>query len=123
MSDSLAQTYYELMAKKDLASMEKYLHPDVQFKGPLDEFEGKEKVLNATKNFMSIFETLKIRAAFEKENHAMIVYDLDIPLAGGAISGAVLVTVEERVIKKFELFYDGRPFEAKKDEIFSSSQD
>ena len=44
-----AEAYYEAMGSKNTQEMAKYLHPDVQFVGPLAEMKGKESVLDATK--------------------------------------------------------------------------
>jgi hypothetical protein len=49
----------------------------------------------------------------------MLAYDLDCPAPIGLFRGAVLLTFQEGLIMRYELFYDARPFEKKKDEIFA----
>ena len=110
---AIAEEYYTLMGKKDIESLEKHLHPKVQFTGPLAKMMGKEAVLEATKKFASFFKALTIRAKFGFGDQAMIVYDLDFPEPNGNLSSAALMTFHEGLITKIELFYDARPFEKK----------
>lgn len=114
---ALAKAYYTAMGEKDISSIEKYLHPDVQFTGPLSSMEGKEAILEANKNFMSFFKTLKIRSAFGSEDQAVVIYDVESPV--GCFPGASLMTFEEGQVIKIELIYDARPYVQKKEEIFS----
>ncbi len=114
-----AVAYYQAMNNKDLSSIENYLHPDVQLISPLAEVKGKNAVLNAVKHFLSIFKKLTIRAQFCNEDQAMLVYDLDCPEPIGLYRGAVLLTFQEGLIIHYELFYDARPIEKMKNEIFS----
>lgn len=107
----LAKAYYTAMGEKDVTVMEKYLHPDVQFVTPLTALKGKEAYLEAVKGFVAFFKTLTIRAAFGSENQAMLVYDIDFPVPIGYSSAAVLLTFQEGLIVRIELFFDGRPFD------------
>ena len=40
---AIAEAYYIAMREKNVMDMGKYLHPDVQFKGPPAEIKGKEE--------------------------------------------------------------------------------
>lgn len=111
---SLAEAYYREVGKKNVAVLENYLHPDVQFIGPLAKMTGRENVLEATKNFVALFKTLKIRSKFGSEDQAIVVYDLEFPPPIGFISSVSLMTFKEELVAKIELFYDARPFEIKK---------
>lgn len=117
---ALAEAYYAAVSKKCVDPIEKYLHPDVQFIGPLGKLTGKEAVFEATKKFTIFFKTLKIRAKSASEDQAMIVYDLDCPLPIGNLSTAALMSFKEGLISKIELFYDARPFDQKKEDIKNS---
>lgn len=118
---AIAEAYYTAVGEKNIAGIEKYLHPDVQFSGPLAQLMGKKTVLEATKNFANMFQALTIRAKLAAENQAMIVYDVECLAPIGRVSSAALMTFENELIVKIELFYDARPFEEKKDEIFHSA--
>lgn len=110
---ALAEAYYTAVGKKNVVDIEKFLHPDVLFVGPLAKLKGKEAILEATKRFTTLFKTLKIRAKFGSGDQAMVVYDLDCPLPIGHFSTAVLMTFQEGLVAKIELFYDARPFDKK----------
>ncbi len=109
---SIVQSYYTEMSQKNRAGLEKYLHSNVHFKGPLAEITGKAGVLEAIQKLMSHFNTLTIRKLFSKENQVMIVYDFDFPKPVGTCSTAALIDVDDGLIRKIELFFDARPFGA-----------
>jgi len=116
-----AVAYYQAMNNKDLSTIERYLHPEVRLISPLAEVTGKDAVLNSVKHFLAVFNKLTIRAKCGDGNQVMLAYDLDCPTPFGIVRGAVLLTFQEGLIIRYELFYDARPFEKKKDEIFTQS--
>ena len=65
-----AVAYYKAMNDKNIAGMEKYLHPEVQFIGPLAELKGKQAVLEAAKRFVLLFKNLTIRAQLGAQQQA-----------------------------------------------------
>lgn len=107
---AIAETYYKAVGEKNVESIEKYIHPDIQFIAPLGKETGKEAFLEAAKKFTNLFTSLKIRAISGAENQAMVVYDLECPSPIGTFSTAVLMTFKEGLIAKIELFFDARPF-------------
>jgi predicted DNA-binding protein YlxM (UPF0122 family) len=115
----VVETYYRLMVEKNFDVMGKYLHPDVHFIGPLAEMIGKEAVVDAAKKLNELLDTIEIRAKFSSGNQIMLAYDFMFPKPIGKLRAAVLMELQNKLITKIELFYDGRPFEDKKDEIFS----
>ncbi len=116
-----AVAYYQAMNNKDLTTIEKYLHANVRLISPLAEVTGKEAVLNSVKHFLPVFNKLTIRAQFSSGDQVMLAYDLDCPAPIGLYRGAVLLTFQEGLIARYELFYDARPLEKKRDEIFKKS--
>lgn len=116
-----AVAYYEAMNHKDLLTIEKHLHPDVGLISPLAELTGKDAVFNSVKHFVDFIHKLNIRAQFASGNQAMLAYDIECPPPIGLFRGAVLLTFQDGLIIGYELFYDGRPFEVKKEEIFAQS--
>lgn len=117
----LATQYYQAMEDKNLYEIENLLHSEVSMIGPLAVLNGKEAVLNSVKHFLAFFTKLTIRAKFGAGDQAMLAYDLDCPAPFGIVRGAVLLTFKDGLIVRYELFYDARPFEKKKEEIFSRS--
>lgn len=118
----LAEAYYIAMDKKDIEGIAKCLHPDVEFIGPLDQRSGKENLLEAVKGFTAFIKHIRVRAKFASGNQAMIAYDADCPEPIGIIRAAALMTFKNDLIAKIELFYDARPFEVKKNEIFGNAK-
>jgi hypothetical protein len=106
----IAETFYTLMGKKDIGSLEQYVHPDIHFIAPLGEAKGNEAYLEKTKFFMDILKTLSIRSIFESGDQVMFAYNVDFPEPFGVVRSAALMTFDEGLIKKVELFYDARPF-------------
>lgn len=107
---TIATVYYTAMSEKNIGALEKHLHPDVQFSAPLAKVKGKEAVLESTKGFANFFKSLKIRAKLGTGDQAMIVYDLECPEPVGNVTSASLMTFQDGLITKIELFYDARPF-------------
>lgn len=116
---SIAEKYYNAMLAKDFDMMANYLECNVHFIGPLAEMHGKEAVVSAAKNLSQILGDIKIRSKFAHENQIMFAYDFMFPAPIGKLRAAVLMEFTDRLISKIELFYDARPFEEKKSEIFS----
>jgi SnoaL-like protein len=108
-----AVAYYQAMNKKDLSVMEKYLHPEVHLIGPLADIRGKDVVLNSVKHLLAAFNKLTIRAQFGAEDRVMLAYDIEFPAPIGISRAAVLLTFQEDLIIRYELFFDARPFEKK----------
>ncbi len=116
---SIAENYYHAMLQKDFDTMASCLHPDVHFIGPLAEMRGKEAVVSAAKNLSQILNNIQIRSRFAAGHQIMFAYDFMFPEPIGKLRSAVLMEFTNQLISKIELFYDGRPFEEKKSEIFS----
>jgi len=115
-----AEKYYRLIGGKDVDGIKEFIHSNVEFYGPLAALKGKQAVIEATHNFMKAFNSLKIRAKFGEGNQAVVIYDVDIPGVAKNFPGVSLLTFQEDLIIKIELFYDGSPFSQKnKEEIFS----
>ncbi|MCP5508563.1 MAG: nuclear transport factor 2 family protein [Chlamydiales bacterium] len=115
----VAESYYAAMNKKDIESMEKMLHPDILFIGPLAKLQGKEAVLQAIKGFTTAFVGLKIRGKFQGDNQVMLAIDTEFPEPIGNLRTASLLTIVDGLIIGIELFYDSRVVESKKEEVFS----
>lgn len=107
---ALAEAYYTAMGEKDLVSLEKCLHPDVEFIGPMSCVTGKENLLQTIKRFLSDFKSLTIRSKFATGNQAMLAYDIDFPEPIGITRSAALMTFKNGLIKKIELFFDASSF-------------
>ncbi len=106
-----ALAYYQAMNNKDLSALEKYLHPEVRLIGPLAEITGRDAVLNSVKHLTALFNTLTIRAQFSTGDQVMLAYDIEFPAPIGVSRAAVLLSFQDGLIIRYELFFDARPFE------------
>ena len=105
-----ALAYYQAMNQKDLATMEKHLHPEVELIGPMANAQGKEDVVKALSHLLKAMNKLTVRAHFAEDNQVMLAYDIEFPDPIGISRAAVLLTFEDDLIKRYELFFDGSPF-------------
>lgn len=109
----LAEAYYDHMLKKNFDDMEKCLHPDIQFTGPLSEMSGRTAVVEAAKGLSAILENIEIRAKFCSENQVMLAYDFKFLEPICLLRAAVLMEFKDLLISKIELFFDSKPFNQK----------
>ncbi len=107
------------MGLKNGDNLEKFLHPDVQFIGPMAVVNGKAAVLEAAKKLIALIEGVTIRAKFGSEDGAMLAYDMIFPAPIGLLRSATLFTFQDGLISKLELFYDSAVMVKKREEIFS----
>ena len=114
----LAESYYGALLAKDFDAMASYLHPEVHFIGPLAEMRGKDAVVAAARNLSQILKDIHIRARFATAHQVMLAYDFSFSAPLAVLRTALLMEFTGRLIAKIELFYDGRPFVEKSDEIF-----
>lgn len=110
---SRAKTFYTEMAKKNIDALELYVHPDIELITPLAKHQGKEAYLAALKNFMAFFNSLTIRTQVSEGNQALVIYEVDFPAPMGKVSTASLMTFQDGLISKVELFFDASPFQPK----------
>ena len=114
----VAVNYYDAMLNKNFEVMAEYLNKDIHFITPLAEICGKEGVMNAAKNFGKLLQNISITSQFTNNDQVMLAYNMTIPQPIGEFRASALMNFKNGQIIKIELFYDARPFEAKKDEIF-----
>jgi hypothetical protein len=119
---AMAEEYLSALRRKDLAGIAKLMHPYVQLKSPVAEVTSKEEFLKTCEKAFTMLEDIKIRAKFGNEEHAMIVYDYVLRLPIGLTRTASLITVQDKLIRTIELFFDARPFEKKHKEGEAKSE-
>lgn len=107
---AIAKAFYTAFGAKHLEAMEKFLHPDVQLITPFAKLQGREAYLEAAKNFIIFFNDLTLRTSFSEGDQAMIVYDLECSPPIGKVPGAALMSFDEGLIIKNELFHDTNPW-------------
>lgn len=106
-----AEAYYQAMNDKNLAEMERYLHPDIHLVTPMENLTGKRAVLDAAQRLLPAIESIEVRARFESDEQAMLVYDMAFAEPAGVCRTAALIAIEDCLIVRNELFFDARPFQ------------
>lgn len=109
-NSAIAESYYQAMSKKDLTGIKKHLHKEVDFIGPLGTLRGIDPMLEAAGKFMSLFQSLHIRAVGSAQGQAMVVYDANFPSPIGKCRTVALLNISDGLISRIELFFDARPF-------------
>jgi hypothetical protein len=110
MNVDVVEAYYKAMESKDLSGMSRYLHPNVRFLGPLAELTGRDVILEAVGGLFPLFKNIVIRAKCSSDTQVMFAYDLNCVEPMGTLRVAALMTLEEELITRIELFFDARPF-------------
>jgi ketosteroid isomerase-like protein len=110
--DSSCADYLDAWSRKDLDGIAAHLHPEVHFKGPMQEVDGRSAVLDGSKRILSLLERLEVRARFVSGDRAMFAYDFVCRAPIGVCRTAELVRFQDGLIRDIELFYDARPFAA-----------
>ncbi|WCR57407.1 nuclear transport factor 2 family protein [Rickettsia asembonensis] len=105
-----AVSYYTSMRAKKFKEMAACLHPNIHFIGPLSVMDGKESVVEAAKNFAMFFKNLTISEKFSSNDKVMLALEFDCPEPIGIFRGASLLSFNDGIISRIELFYDARPF-------------
>lgn len=103
---AIAVAYYTALGEKNMEKVRECLHPNVQFTDPQEKHIGREAVLKAATSFAGVFKTLTIREKFGSENHAMIVYEVEIQGLLKKLQAASLLSFQDGLISNIELFYD-----------------
>lgn len=109
----IAEAYYTAMGKKNIAEMEKYLHPNVRIIGPLGEMNGKEVVVDSLKKLIIPLKAVMIRTKCGSNDHAVLICDLEFSEPIGKLPSAICMTFQDGLIIKNELFFDARKYEKK----------
>ena len=111
-NESNATAYIDAWSRKDLDGIAAHLHPAVHFKGPMQELNGRDAVLAATKAIFPILERMDVRGQFVSGDRAVFVYDFICGQPIGVCRTAELVRFDDGLVRDTELFFDARPFEA-----------
>lgn len=103
---AIGAAYYQALGEKNLDAVKQYLHPDIQFSDPQEKVIGREAVLQAAKGFMAIFKSLTIRTKLGSEDQAVIFYEVEILGLPKKLQAASLLSFQDGLISKIELYYD-----------------
>ena len=114
MSDltNLVTDYLEAWNRKDVSAFAAVLAPDVRFKGPLAQTEGREPFLAAVARMLPMVEKLERRTLFTEGDRALAVYDFVCAAPIGCLRTAEMIEIKDGLIASSELFFDTAPLVA-----------
>ena len=110
--EAVCSAYLDAWTRKDLQGIAACLHPDVHFKGPMQELNGRDDVLASAQRIFLLLERFETRARFVSRDRAMFAYDFVCGDPIGVCPTAELVRFEDGLVRDIQLFFDARPFEA-----------
>ena len=112
MSDltKIVRDYLEGWNRKDAGAFAAVLAPDVRFKGPLAQTEGRDPFLAAVTRMFPSVEKLELRALFVEDDRALAVYDFICAPPIGCLRTAEMIGLRDGLIVSSELFFDSAPF-------------
>ena len=114
-----AEKYYTLLGQKKVEELKQFLHPDVEFHGPMASLKGQEAVIQATRHFADAIGSLTILAKFGSGDETALIYHVDMTGISKEFPGVSWMRFKDGLIVRIQLFYDASRILAKKDEIFS----
>jgi hypothetical protein len=110
--DSLCRAYLDAWTRRDIDGIAAHLHADVHFKGPMQELDGRDAVIESTRRILPLLLRFEVRAQFALRDRAMFAYDFVCRDPIGVCRTAELVKFEDGLVRDIELFFDARPFAA-----------
>lgn len=115
MSDSvqtLCERYYAAWQRKDVDAILGCLDPEVVFRSPNANTNGRDAYAAATRRFLPLVERVELRGTFVGDHGAMAALDFYCIQPIGVSRAAELIGVKNGLIAEDEIFFDPRPFEA-----------
>ena len=107
-----AAAYFDAWTRKDLDAIAARVHPDVHFKGPMNETRGRQAYVEASRRILPLLQRFELHAQFVSDTRAMAAYDFICIEPIGICRTAELLGFEDGLIRDSEVFFDARPFEA-----------
>jgi hypothetical protein len=110
--ESRCASYLDAWSRKDIEGVAALIHPNVRFKAPMQEFEGRDAFITATARVFPLLKRLDVRAQFISGARAVLIYDFVCLPPIDVSRTAEMIRFEDGLIRESELFFDARPFEA-----------
>lgn len=112
----IAKAYYQAVDQGSVDDVRPYLHPDVCLISPLVTLEGPAAVVEGSKRFGKIVDSITLRSTLESADQVAFVHDVRFSAPFNCDLPAVeLLTFKDNKIAKIEFFYDASIFKIKKE--------
>jgi len=110
--ESHCASYLDAWSRKDIDAIAALVHPQVRFKAPMQELEGRDAYVNATRRVLPLLIRIDVRGQFVSGDHAVLIYNFVCLPPIDISRTAEMVRFQDGLIRETELFFDARPFEA-----------
>jgi ketosteroid isomerase-like protein len=103
---AVVEGYYAAMKSGDDDKLGSYLHRNAKYIDPRWPLTGKDQVLAFGKRFSDAVDKLETVAKFSTNGKVMVVHDVTFKEADKPMRTAMLIAVDDGLIKKMELIAD-----------------
>ena len=107
----IAEAYLQAWQRKDEAGIATFVHPQVEFVGPIAQTKGRDAFLAGAQRMFPLLKEIKIHTMFFSGDQVLFTYDFICVEPVGICRTAELITIKDGQIGRVELFFDPRPFE------------
>ena len=114
-----ALAYYAAIGSGNPQLAAEKLADTIEIITPLAHQKGKNTVVESLKGFSKAVESITINARMASGNEVMLTYDILFPEPTGNLKAAGLLTFDNDLIARIEMFYDTKNLSEQKDKIFS----
>ena len=108
---TIAQTYFDAMANRDVDKIISVSTDDVICTSPLGQLRGAQSFRGFQEGFAKMIKKLTLVAAFGDDDKAVIVYDAETHPVASAITSEYIV-VKDGKIASTSVIFDATPFAA-----------
>ena len=114
---SVALAYIDACGRKDLATVEGLLSPDVTFVSPGNDVKGAAPYLAVLRRLGPVWVRSDVKKVFADGNDVCVIYDFVTPTAAGNVPLVEWLRVENGRITSVALFFDRLQFKPASDEL------
>jgi hypothetical protein len=108
----VVRSYKEAMASGDFAAARRFVHDDMTFRGPLENFTSPEPYFESLKKLSGIIERIEPHKTFSDGDDVCTLYDMVTKTPAGSALIAEWYRVRRGKIGAIRVVFDARPFAA-----------
>jgi len=114
--ETIARMYLDAVGKKDLATVESLLAPDITFVGPAMRISGVTDVLDALRRIGAIHVRNDVQRVFVDGDEACVIYDF-VTDTVGSVPTIEWLQIQGGRIRSVKLYYDQLPWQTLRQEL------
>jgi ketosteroid isomerase-like protein len=107
----VVERYFDAWTAKDFDTARSLLRDDLSFKGPIEQFDSADALMESIKQLTEIVTGAERNGIVEQGDQVCVIYDLHtVPIPTAPV--AEWYTVRDGKIASLQAFFDARPFAA-----------